>query len=87
MKYDAAAIIRALNMHRDLGLIRDWRFQVNAPVRYTPATFRVTVDLVDGESGYELRSLREASVFVHGLASAHHAQLRAAQRRDRRESL
>lgn len=78
MKYDAEAIVRALDVHKATGLIRDWRFQRSAPVRYTADTFRVTVDLVDSEPGYELRSLREASVFVHGLASAHHAQLRQA---------
>jgi hypothetical protein len=69
-KIDAtAAIMRALDAHVAGGLIRGWR--------PAPAAF-ATVDLVDGESGYLLRSAREASVFVHGLASAHHARLRQA---------
>ena len=88
-RYDPEAIIRALNVHKNLGLIRDWRHNAMAPWKRggTERPFFILVDLVDGESGYELRNVREASVFVHGLASAHHAQLRAAARRDRRESL
>jgi hypothetical protein len=87
-RYDPEAIIRALNVHRDLGLIRDWQHNQVASWKRggTERPFFILVDLVDGESGYELRNVQEASAFVHGLASAHNAQLRAAKQRDRRES-
>jgi hypothetical protein len=83
-RYDPEAIIRALDLHKDGGLIRDWRHWENAPWPRggTERPFYILVDLVDGESGYELRNVREASVFVHGLASAHHAQLRQAQEQE-----
>lgn len=37
------------------------------------------MDLVDGQAGFRLETLPAAYAFVAGLASAHHAQLRAAQ--------
>jgi len=62
--YNVESITRALRLHKCNGLIRGWR-----PV----ADQRVIVDLVDSDSGFELRSLREAFIFVAGLASASHA--------------
>jgi hypothetical protein len=78
VSYTAESVIRALDIHKAAGLIRDWQYNQAAPWKRggTERPFCLLVDLVDGESGFELRTLREAYVFVCGLASAHHAQLR-----------
>ena len=82
-RYDPDSIIRALDTHMTNGLIRNWRFARRRESVKPPAesdSFRVLVDLVDGESGFGCGiSSREASIFVHALASAHHAQLRREQ--------
>jgi hypothetical protein len=70
LPYTRDSVQRALAVHTEHGLIRRWR----------PAGGdRYRAELVDGEE-LELRSLREAYVFVNGLATAHHAQLRAEAR-------
>jgi hypothetical protein len=76
MTYSTSAITRALDTHRDSGLIRGWRYAGGGS---RPPEFRVRIDLVDGESDFELRNAREAYLFVHALASAHHARLRREQ--------
>lgn len=60
--YTADSIARALDVHLDAGRIRGWN---QNGTRYTVSLNRAD-DL-------ELRSLREAYVFVAGLASAHMA--------------
>ena len=76
-RYDPDSIVRALDTHMTNGLIRNWKLASGASLK--PGYFSVLVDLVDGESGYLLNTSREASIFVHALASAHHAQLRREQ--------
>jgi len=70
LPYTRESVERALSIHTDRGLIHRWR-----PV----GDDRYRAELVDGAE-LELRSLREAYVFVNGLATAHHAQLRAEAR-------
>ena len=81
VRYEPEALIRALNIHKAGGLIRDWRFNEMARWRRggLERPFSVFVDLTGGESYYPLRSEREVSIFVHALASAHHAQLQQQQ--------
>ena len=81
VRYDPEALIRALDIHKASGRIRDWRFNEIARWRRggTERPFSVFVDLAGGESNYELRDEREVSIFVHALASAHHAQLQQQQ--------
>jgi hypothetical protein len=67
--FTAESVTRALDAHKKAGLIKNWR-------RVVDPRFQVAVDLVDGQAGFRLGSLREAYVFVAGLASAHHAYLR-----------
>jgi hypothetical protein len=69
-EFNVDSVHRALDAHKAGGLIRDWR-------QVPGAGTRITVDLVDGHARFRLESLREAYIFVAGLASAHHAQLRA----------
>jgi hypothetical protein len=61
LTYSTETIIRALDSHLDAGRIRDWR---------GTGTGRFVVSLNRADD-LELRSLREAHVFVAGLASAH----------------
>jgi hypothetical protein len=72
------SVIRAMDAHTAGGRIRGWRHRANAPWKRggTERPFYLDVDLVGGDS-IELRTLREATVFVAALASAHHAQLAA----------
>jgi hypothetical protein len=78
VRYDPEALVRALDIHKASGLIQDWRYNERASWRRggLERPFFVFVDLAGGESFYELRNEREVSIFVHALASAHHAQLR-----------
>jgi hypothetical protein len=61
--YNADSITRALDVHLDAGRIRNWQGLGNG-------RFVVSLHRADD---LELRSLREAYVFVAGLASAHMA--------------
>lgn len=84
-KVTPESIIRAMDVHKANGLIRDWRHWEAAPWKRggTERPFYLLVDLVDGDlDPFELKNLREATVFVAGLASAHHAMLRSAASRD-----
>jgi len=65
------AVVRAMNVHKANGLIRDWK-----ALPWSRLPFHLEVDVVGGKT-IELKSLREATVFVHALASAHHALLRS----------
>jgi hypothetical protein len=70
-------IILALDIHKSNGLIRDWQQNANAQWRKggTERPFYLFADLANGDT-IELRNLREARVFVAGLASAYEAMLR-----------
>ena len=65
------AIVRALNVHKANGLIWGWR-----ALPWSRLPFHLLVDQVGGKS-IELKSLREATVFIHALASAHNALVRS----------
>jgi hypothetical protein len=84
VRYDPVALIRALDIHKASGLIRDWRYNETARWRRggLERPFFVFVDLAGGESYYELRNEREVSIFVHALASAHHAQQQQEQEQE-----
>jgi hypothetical protein len=71
------SVLRAMDLHKANGLIRDWRPWANAPWKRggTEPPFYLLVDLAGGGE-IELRNLREAAVFTHALASAHRAILR-----------
>jgi hypothetical protein len=64
LTYTPDSIARALSRHKFTGLIKDWR---------SDGEGRYVVDLVRA-GPFELRSHREAYVFVAGLASAGFAQ-------------
>lgn len=61
-------IVRALNVHKANGAIRDWRFAEDGSAGY------LTVDRTGGGVTM-LKTGREARVFCEGLASAHLASL------------
>jgi len=74
----AQGIIRAMNVHQLSGTIRSWRYNENAPWKRggTERPFYLLVEPAgSGNPEIELRTLREASVFCDGLASAHRAAL------------
>ncbi len=80
--YTTNSVDRALDAHKANGLIRDWRL-TGSREDYTRVTgWMATVDLVDGDSAFPLKSLREGYVFVSGLASAKLAANRAASLAD-----
>lgn len=62
LPYNIETVTRALDIHLNAGLIRSWRYV---------SDFHFEVETTDGL--LQLRSLREAYVFVNGLASASHA--------------
>jgi hypothetical protein len=71
------SVIRAMNVHKTNGLIKDWRHNAMAPWKCggTQRPFYLLVDTIGGPE-VELRTLREASVFCDALASAHRAMIR-----------
>jgi hypothetical protein len=68
--YTDANITRALHAAVAAGQIRGWEKLV------TRNPWSARVRLVDGDQSFPLDSLREAYVFVAGLASSRHAELR-----------
>jgi hypothetical protein len=81
-KVTPESVIRAMDLHKADGLIKDWRHNANAPWPKggTQRPFYLFVDLVGG-GDIELRNLREATVFVAGLASARNALMAATEER------
>jgi hypothetical protein len=75
----AQGVIRTLNVHQANGAIRSWRYNENAPWKRggTERPFYLLVQPAGtaGHTEIELRTLREASLFCDGLASAHRAAL------------
>jgi hypothetical protein len=70
--YTFETVERALSVHCQSGLIRSFQSWHVCPRVGSGADRRYTVRLHNGEY-LELRSLREAYVFVSGLASAAHS--------------
>ena len=73
--YTYETVVRALDAHQAAGLIKHWYGPPRKPHAeggWQPS-FPIRVDLVRGEQGFQIKTLREAYVFVAGLASAHFA--------------
>jgi len=77
--YSPESLIRAMDAAQARGQILGWQHNAMAPWKRggTERPFSLLVDLVGGETGFELRTERETYVFVSALASAHRSLAQA----------